>query len=140
MPSIKLKIRSSNTNNKNNENVSYLNSVEDGWLENVHPSVDFVRDEFLGLFNETFNFAIGGLVNDDTVLRGLVNFCDHNCTLKLNEAQNMKNNTVYIGFCDYGFSGPFLGILTATPLTDLRHYIIAKLVIVTLIFGPFVVK
>ena len=87
-----MKIRSSNTNNKNNENVSYLNSVEDGWLENVHPSVDFVRDEFLGLFNEAFNFAIGGLVNDDTVLRGFVNFCDHNCTLKLNEAQNITKN------------------------------------------------
>ena len=86
-----MKIRSSNTNNKN-ENVSYLYSVEDGWLENVHPSVDFVRDEFLGLFNEAFNFAICGLVNDDTVFRGLVNFCDDDCTLKLNEAQNIKKN------------------------------------------------
>ena len=87
-----MRIRSSNTNNQN-ENASYLNSVEDGWLENVHPSIDFVRDEFLGLFNEAFNFAIGGLVNDDTVLRGLVNFCDHNCALKLNEAQNIKKTT-----------------------------------------------
>ena len=33
-----------------------------------------------------------------------------------------------------------LGKATVTPLTDLRHYIIANLGIATLNFGPFIVK
>ena len=44
-----------------------------------------------------------------------------------------------LGFATMGLAAN-LGIATVTPLTDLRHYIIANLGITIANFGPFVVK
>ena len=59
----------------------------------------------------------------------------------VNSWGNSIRYTVYIGFCDYGFSGQS-GYSDRNPvmLTDLCHYIIATLDITTSNFRPYVAK
>lgn len=59
-----------------------LNAVEDGGVEDVETSVDTVANELDGLLNESVNQrAVSRLVDNDTVLGGLLDLGNDNGTL-----------------------------------------------------------
>ena len=52
----------------------YLDPIENGCIEDVETSIDFVRHVFAWLFNEPFDAAGRLLIDHDTILRWLVDF------------------------------------------------------------------
>lgn len=59
-----------------------LDTVEDGGVEDVHAGVDAVADELDGLLDESVDQrAVAGLVDNDTILGGLLDLGDDDGTL-----------------------------------------------------------
>lgn len=59
-----------------------LNAVQDGGVEDVHAGIDTVADELDGLFNEAVDARrVVRLVDNDTILGGLLDLGNHNGTL-----------------------------------------------------------
>lgn len=57
-------------------------SIDDRGIEEVNTSIDFVRNELLGLFNKTFNLAIS-VGNDNTVFSRILDLSEKNCAFLL---------------------------------------------------------
>lgn len=59
-----------------------LNAVQDGGVEDVHAGIDTVADKLDGLLDEAVDArGVVGLVDNDTILGGLLHLGDHNGTL-----------------------------------------------------------
>lgn len=55
--------------------IEYLYSFQDGWVEDVHSSVDFVGDKHFWLLHKTLNLTCAFIVDDHSILGGLLNLC-----------------------------------------------------------------
>ena len=55
--------------------IEYLYSFQDGWVEDVHSSVDFVGDKHLWLLHETLDLTCAFIVDDHSILGGLLDLC-----------------------------------------------------------------
>jgi hypothetical protein len=54
----------------------YLNTFENSGVENIDTSIDLVADKLLGLFNKAFNLGGFGVVDNNTIFRGVIYFGD----------------------------------------------------------------
>lgn len=53
---------------------TYLNAIQDLWAQHIDTSIDLVANEFLGLFYKPFDLGAIGMVDNHTVLWGIIHF------------------------------------------------------------------